>query len=64
MKQDKYIGMDAHQETTVVSVLDTEGKVIWETIVDTQAGTIIRMLESLSGPLHVTFEESTQAAWP
>ena len=63
MKQDKYIGMDAHQETTVVSVLDTEGKVIWETIVDTQAGTIIRMLESLSGPLHVTFEESTQAAW-
>ena len=37
MKQDKYIVMDAHQETTEVSVLDTEGKVIWETIVDTQA---------------------------
>jgi transposase len=63
MKRDKYIGMDVHQATTVVAVLDAKGKVIWETIVPTQGGPIIEMLESLSGPLHVTFEETTQAEW-
>jgi len=63
MKRDKYIGMDVHQATTVVAVLDANGKVIWETIIPTQAGPIIEMLESLSGTLHVTFEETTQADW-
>src|SRR5436309_9364124 len=63
MKCDQYMGMDVHQATTVVVVLDADGKVILETIVETQAAGIIRLVESLSGPLHVTFEETTQAAW-
>jgi hypothetical protein len=36
---------------------------VLETIVDTQAASIIRLVQSLSGPLHVTFEETTQAEW-
>jgi transposase len=48
---------------TVVVVLDADGKQILETMVQTQAGEIIRLLQSLSGPVHVTFEETTQAAW-
>ena len=63
MKLDKYIGFDLHQATTVVAVLDAEGKVVMETIVATEAAAIIRLLRSLSGPLHVTFEETTQARW-
>ena len=63
MKCDKYMGMDVHQATTVIAVLDAEGKVILETIVATEAAAIIRLVQSLSGPLHVTFEETTQAAW-
>src|SRR5213594_3716432 len=63
MKWDKYIGMDVHQATTVVVVLDAEGKLVWETIVATETGAMIRLIQSLSGPLHVTFEETTQAAW-
>ena len=63
MKRDKYMGMDVHQATTVVAILDADGKVILETIVATEAGAIIRLVESLSGPVHVTFEETTQAAW-
>jgi len=63
MKCDKYMGMDVHQATTVVAVLDSEGRVILETIVATEAAAIIRLVQSLSGPLHVTFEETTQAAW-
>jgi len=63
MKCDKYMGMDVHQATTVVVVLDADGKVILETIVATETGAIIRLVQSLNGPLHVTFEETTQAAW-
>ena len=63
MKCDKYIGFDLHQATTVVAVLDADGKVAMETIVATEAAAIIRFLKSLSGPLHITFEETTQARW-
>ena len=63
MKSDKYIGLDVHQATTVVAVLDAEGKLILDTIVATEASTLIRLLQSLNGTLHVTFEESTQAGW-
>ena len=63
MKLDKYIGMDVHQATTVVVVLNADGKKVWENIVATAAEPLIRLLESLSGPLHVTFEETTQAGW-
>jgi transposase len=63
MKFDKYMGMDVHQATTVVVVLDSDGKVVLETIVATEAPAIIRLVQSLAGPLHVTFEETTQAAW-
>ena len=63
MKFDKYIGFDLHQATTVVAVLDADGKVVVETIVATEAAVIIRLLRGLSGPLHVTFEETTQARW-
>jgi transposase len=63
MKCDKYMGMDVHQAMTVVVVLDVDGKVILETMVPTEAAAIIRLVQSLSGPLRVTFEESTQAAW-
>jgi transposase len=63
MKRDQYMGMDVHQATTVVAVLDAEGRQILETIVKTEAAAIIRLVQSLSGPLHVTFEETTQADW-
>ena len=63
MKCDKYMGMDVHQAMTVVVVLDADGKVVMETMVPTEAAAIIRLVRSLSGPLRVTFEETTQAAW-
>jgi transposase len=63
MKCDKYMGMDVHQAMTTVAVLDAEGKVILETMVATEAAGLIRLVQNLNGPLHVTFEETTQAAW-
>ena len=49
MKCDKYIGFDLHQATTVVAVLDAEGKVVLETIMATEAAAVIRFLKSLAG---------------
>ena len=56
-------GMDVHQATTVVAVIDAEGKIVMETIVPTTAAAIRRFIESISGPIHVTLEETTQAEW-
>jgi len=63
MKRDKYMGMDVHQATTVVAVIDGEGKIVLETIVATTAAPIRRLIESIKGPVHITFEETTQADW-
>ena len=63
MKCEKYMGLDVHQAMTVAAVLDAEGKIILETMVATEAAAVLRLVRSLSGPLRVTFEETTQAAW-
>jgi transposase len=63
MKRDQYMGLDVHQATTVVCVLDAEGKIVLETVVATEAKVLIRLVRSLSGPLHVSLEETTQSAW-
>ena len=39
---------------TVVVVLDADGRVILETMVPTEAAALIRLVQSLSGPLRVT----------
>jgi transposase len=57
------MGLDVHQAMTVVVVLDAEGRVVLETMVATQAAALARLVKSLNGPLHVTFEEGTQAEW-
>ena len=63
MSQEKYIGMDVHQATISVAVLDSRGKLIMESIVETKAATILEFLQGLHGSLSVTFEEGTSAAW-
>ena len=63
MSQEKYVGMDVHQATISVAVLDSRGKLIMESILETKAATILEFLQGLHGSLSVTFEEGTSAAW-
>ena len=63
MKRDNYVGMDVHQSMTVVAVMNAEGKIVLETMVPMAASRIRELIESLSGPLHVTLEEGPQAEW-
>jgi integrase len=63
MNIEKYIGPDVHQATISVAVLDSTGKLVMESILETKAATILEFLTGLRGTLSVTFEEGTWAAW-
>src|SRR6266567_3290561 len=63
MSQEKYIGMDVHQATISVAVMDAGGKLIMECLLETKAGTIVEFLRGLHGTLWLTFEEGTSATW-
>src|SRR5499427_6933059 len=63
MNGEKYIGLDVHQATISVAVMDWMGKLIMESILETKASTILEFLGGLRGTLSVTFEEGTWAGW-
>ena len=58
-----YVGMDVHQASIVIAVLNGTGKVVMELVVETGAETVRNFIRSLQGRVNVTFEEGTQAAW-
>jgi transposase len=59
----KYIGLDVHQATISVVVLDSTGHLVMESIIETKATTILQLIQGLRGNLQATFEEGTCAAW-
>src|SRR3974390_3024637 len=63
MNDAKYIGLDVHQATISVAVLDSTGKLVMEAILETKTETILQFLRGLRGGLHVTLEEGTWAGW-
>jgi transposase len=60
---EKYIGLDVHQATISIAVLDHTGKLVMECILKAKAATILEFFAGLRGALSVTFEEGTSAAW-
>src|SRR6201998_2906851 len=63
MSGEKYIGLDVHQATISVAVMDSKGKLIMESILETKASTILEFWAGLRGTLSLTYEEGTWAAW-
>src|SRR6202051_3992005 len=63
MDNTKYIGMDVHQATISIAVLNSSGKLVMESVIETKALTIVQFVRGLRGDLHVTLEEGTWAAW-
>jgi transposase len=63
MDSTKYIGLDVHKETISIAVLNSSGKLVMESILETKASTILQFIRGLRGSLHVTFEEGTWATW-
>ena len=59
----KYIGMDVHQATISIAVMDEAGKVVMDSVIETKSRTILEFIQGLRGTLWVTFEEGPSAAW-
>lgn len=59
----KYVGLDVHQATTVIAVLDEQGRVIARQVVATAADALVDFVRGLRGTVRVVFEEGTQAQW-
>ncbi len=58
-----YVGLDVHKASICIAVLNVDGKLVMESVVETSATTILDFLKSLRGQVEVTFEEGTHAAW-
>ena len=63
MNSEKYIGLDVHQATVVVAVMDSTGKLVMESMLETEAATILQFFAGLRGNLSLTFEEGTWSVW-
>jgi hypothetical protein len=63
VNDEKYIGLEVHQATIVVAVMDSTGKLVMESILETNAASIVQFFAGLRGTLSVTFEEGTWSAW-
>src|SRR6266496_6667248 len=63
VNSEKYIGLDVHQATISVAVMDSNGKLVMESVLETKAATILQFFAGLRGTLWVTFEEGTCAGW-
>jgi hypothetical protein len=62
-KSAKYVGLDVHQATTVAAVREGSGRVIARCVLPTEEAALVEFFEGMRGPVHVAFEEGTQAQW-
>jgi transposase len=58
-----YVGMDVHQASIVIVVLNGAGKEVEATVLKTGAAAVRSYLQRLKGRVLVAFEEGTQAQW-
>jgi len=63
MSDIKYVAFDVHQATISAAVLNLDGKLLTQAVMQTDAIAIRDFLRGLSGQVHLTFEEGTQAQW-
>jgi transposase len=59
----QYLALDVHQATTVATVRDASGAIRMRATVPTEARAIVALVKGISPPVHVVFEEGTQAQW-
>jgi transposase len=58
-----YVGLDVHKASICIAVLNADGKLVMESVVETSAATVLDFLKGLRGQVEVTFEQGTHAAW-
>lgn len=64
MKRDaKFRGLDVHAATMVATVERQTGKALVGSVLPTETGAVLEFFRGMRGPVHVAFEEGTQAQW-
>jgi len=63
MSKLKYIGLDVHQASISVAILDENGKLVMQSVIATRAAALLELLDGVRGTVQVTFEEGTYSAW-
>ena len=63
MNKLKYIGLDVHQASISVAVLEEDGRLVMQSVISTRASAMLEFLSGLRGTLQVTFEEGTYSTW-
>jgi transposase len=63
MNDQKYVALDVDSANIVAGVYDKKGESVMRTHMRTNRKDIEQFFKGLSGRVHVTFEEGTQAAW-
>ncbi len=63
MSDIKYVAFDVHQATISAAVLNLDGKLLTQAVMQTDTTAIRDFLRGLSGQVHLTFEEGTQSQW-
>ena len=51
MESTKYVGLDVHKEATTIAVMNSAGKLIMESIIETKASTILQCIQGVRGDL-------------
>jgi hypothetical protein len=54
MGSEKYVGLDVHKDTISIAVMNSAGKLIMESIIETKAITILQFFQGLQGDVYVT----------
>jgi len=60
---DYYVGLDVHKASICIAVLNADGKLVMESVIETSAATILDFLKGLRGQVEAACEEGTHAAW-
>ena len=56
----KYFGLDVHQATTAIAVLDERGRVLSRSVLPTDAGPLVEFFRGMRGTILVAFEEGSE----
>jgi transposase len=59
----QYLAFDVHQSTSVASLRDESGQILFRGTVATEAKAIVTLVKGCGPRVHVAFEEGTQAQW-
>ena len=59
----RYVGLDVHRDSISVAVLNSQGTIVREAVIETKAAAILALIQELRGTLHVVLEEGTWSAW-